>query len=329
LKSAFKLWRSSVRGTDILIAGVFLALSLGLGAYVLARAVASAHLAFTERAQRLHAAVTQALVLPQEDLTALSSFLEASGLTTRRQFRVLTKPMLVRHRPVYAFEWLPLVRDSERSAFEEEARDAGLTGYRFWEAGPDGKPVEAGQRPFYVPIHFMEPPSAFALGFDVAADRLRWSTAEKARDSGVIAASPPFELVEDAGKPDARPVVGVYAPLYREGDPASDASRRAALSGFAMAIFRVAPLVDGAASAVDASGLGLGSGDPDARESPALAERPGWRLCRGDPDSNWNSRCSSPIGGPPSSRTWLFPPHTARGDRSPPPACSRALGPSR
>ncbi len=274
LKSAISSWRSSVRGTDILVASVFVALSLGLGAYILARAQAAAHLAFTEKAQRLQAAVTQTLVLPQEDLTALSSFLEASGMTTRRQFRLLTEPMLLRHRLVYAFEWLPLVRDSERAAFEEEARDAGLTGYRFWEIGPDGKPMEAGRRPYYVPIHFMEPPSALALGFDIAAETLRWSTAEKARDSGTIAASPPFGLVEDAGKPDAQPVVAMYAPLYKEGDPASDAARRDALSGFAMAVFRVAPLVDTAAAAADASGLGLALKDPEAREAPVLAQRP-------------------------------------------------------
>ncbi len=170
VKSAFSLWRAAVSGTDILVASVFVALSLGLGAYILARAQAAAHLAFTQRAQLLQAAVTQRLVLPQEDLTALSSFLEASGMTTRRQFRLLTEPMLVRHRLVYAFEWLPLVRDSERAAYEEEARDAGLTGYRFWEIGLDGKPIEAGRRAFYVPIHFMEPPSVLALGFDVAAD---------------------------------------------------------------------------------------------------------------------------------------------------------------
>ncbi|HLN59561.1 MAG TPA: CHASE domain-containing protein, partial [Thermoanaerobaculia bacterium] len=274
LKSAISSWRSSVRGTDILVASVFVALSLGLGAYIFARAQAAAHLAFTEKAQRLQAAVTQTLVLPQEDLTALSSFLEASGMTTRRQFRLLTEPMLLRHRLVYAFEWLPLVRDSERAAFEEEARDAGLTGYRFWEIGPDGKPIDAGRRPYYVPVHFMEPPSALALGFDVAAEKVRWPTAEKARDSGVIAASPPFGLVEDAGKPDAQPVVAMYAPLYKEGDPASDTARRNALSGFAMAIFRVAPLVDTAAAAADASGLGLALRDPEAREAPVLAQRP-------------------------------------------------------
>ncbi len=274
VRSAFSLWRSSVRGTDILVASVFAALSLGLGAYLFARAQAAAHLAFTQRAQRLHAAVTERLLPPQEDLAALSSFLEASGLTTRRQFRLLTSPMLFRHQLVYAFEWLPLVHESERSLFEAEAREAGLTGYRFWETGPDGKPREAGRRPYYVPIHFMEPPSEFALGFDIAANPLRWSTAEKARDSGAIAASPPFGLIEEAGKPDASPVVAMYAPLYKEGDPGSDAARRDALSGFAMAIFRVSPLVGRAAAAVDASGLGLVLKDPEARESPVLAERP-------------------------------------------------------
>jgi len=107
LRSAFASWRTSIRGTDVLLASVFAALSLGLGAYLLARAQAATHLAFTERAQRLHAAVTESLLLPQEDLTALSSFLQASGEMTRRQFRLLTHPMLLRHPLVYALEWLP------------------------------------------------------------------------------------------------------------------------------------------------------------------------------------------------------------------------------
>jgi serine/threonine-protein kinase len=252
---------------------VFAALSLGLGAYLFARAHAATHLAFSKRAQLLQAAVTDRLLLPQEDLTALSSFLEASGEMTRRQFRLLAGPMLTRHQLVYAFEWLPLVRESERALYEEEARNAGLTDYRFWEIA-DGKPRAAGRRDYYVPIHYMEPPSALALGFDIAADPLRWATAQTARDSGRIAASRPFGLIEDAGKPDALPVVAMYAPVYKGGDPASDAGRRALLTGFAMAIFRVAPLVGSAAADVDASGLGLVLRDPEAREAVPLAQRP-------------------------------------------------------
>jgi len=68
LRSAFFAWRASIRGTDLLIASVLVALSLGLAAYLLARAQAAAHLAFAEVAQRLHAAVTGRLSLAPEDL---------------------------------------------------------------------------------------------------------------------------------------------------------------------------------------------------------------------------------------------------------------------
>ena len=272
LRSGFSLWRSSIRRTDLFVAGIVVALSLGWGVTLLARAQAEARLAFAQRAQRLEAAVTEKLSRPSEDLTALASFLGVSGRVTARQFSLLTDPILLRHRFVYAFEWLPLVSDRERPSYEAEGRAAGLTDYRFWEAGPDGKPREAGRRAFYVPIHYMEPPSARALGFDIAADRLRWPTAEKARDSGEMAASLP--LIEEADRRDASPVVAAYAPIYRGGDPASEAARRASLTGFALAIFRVAPLVNEAAAAVDASGLGFALRDVESPEAPLLAERP-------------------------------------------------------
>jgi serine/threonine-protein kinase len=253
---------------------VFGALSLGLGAYILEREEASSHVAFTERAQRLQSAITERLLGPQEDLSALSRFLEISGQPTRREFQLLTDPMLQRHPLVYAFEWLPVVRQSERSLYEAEARNAGLTDYRIWDSGPGGMPQQAAPRPVYVPIHYMEPPSSGALGFDISASPLRWVTAEKARDEARIAASRPFTLIEDAEKTDAVPAVALYFPLYREGDPGSEAGRREMLTGFAMAVFRVAPLVERAVSAANASSLGLVLRDLESPDVPLLAERP-------------------------------------------------------
>ncbi|MGH9368390.1 MAG: CHASE domain-containing protein [Thermoanaerobaculia bacterium] len=275
LRSALSLWRASIRGTDLLVAGFFVASSLGLGAYLLARAQAPAHLAFAERAQRFQAEITERLSMPKEDLATLQSFFETSGRVTRRQFHSMTDSMLARHRIVYALEWLPLVRGNERFFYEAEARAAGLTDYRFWEAGPDGKPREAAERPYYVPIHYMEPPNALALGFDIAAEPGRWRNAEAARDSGLIVASRPFVLIEDLGKPDASPSIALYAPVYLEGDPGSEPARRASISGFVMAIFRVAPLVQVAAAAADASGLGFALSDVESRGAPPMVERPG------------------------------------------------------
>ncbi len=273
LRSAFSSWRASLRARDILVAGGLVVLSLAIGAYLLIRAQADARLAFAQRAERLEAAVVERLALPVRDLATLSIFIEATPRLTRRQFRMLAAPMLLDHRFVYALEWLPLVSESERSAYEAEARAAGLKDYRFWQHDAGGKPRESGLRPYYVPIHYMEPPNAVALGFDIVADPVRWPTAEKARDSGSAAGSPPFGLIEDARRSSAPPAVAVYRPVYREGDPASEAARRAALSGFVIAIIRVAPLIDAAAATVDASGLGFSLRDLDAGAAPRLAER--------------------------------------------------------
>ena len=272
LRSTFYLWRTSIRATDLLIAAVFVALSLGLGAYVFARARAAAHLAFAQKAQQLLARVTERLSSTLENLYTLQSFMAADRVS-RDQFRLIAYPMLARNREVYAFEWLPFARQSERKAYETEARASHMTDFQFWEQGPEGKQVVAGSRAFYVPILYMEPPSLTVLGFDIASDPMRWTTAGDARSSGEIVASPPFFLFEDVAR-RGPPVVGAYAPVYREGDPGSPEARLDKLKGFAVAIFRVAPLVDKAASEVDASGLGLLLHDIQSPRSAPLAERP-------------------------------------------------------
>ncbi len=271
LRSAFFLWRSSIRATDIFAAAVLVALSVALGAFLYARARTAARLAFAQRAQGLALAVTDRLSRPVDDLRSLQRFFEASNGVTRRQFRILTEPMLLRRRFVHAFEWLPAVPASGRSAYEAEAHVDGLSQYRFWEAGADGKPREVSPRRGYAPIHYMEPPNAAALGFDVASDPARWATAEKARDLGAIAASPPFQLLEDVR--GAMPAVALYAPLYAEGDPGSTAERRRSIAGFVLAIVRVAPLVEEAASAVG-TGLGFTLRDRGVRRAALIAERP-------------------------------------------------------
>ena len=272
LRSAIYLWRSAIRSTDLLVAAVFVALSLGLGAYVFARARAAAHLAYSQKAQELLARVSERLSSALENLYTLQSYMSVESVS-RAQFRLIAYPMLARNREVYAFEWLPFTKETERSLHEAEARAAHMTGYRFWQFGPDGRQVAVGSRAFYVPIHYMEPPNAFALGFDIASDEIRWGPAGLARDKGEVVASPPFGLVEDAGR-SGSPVVAVYAPVYREGDPGSLEARVSALSGFALALFRVSPLVDKAASEVDASGLGLLLRDAELPKATPLAERP-------------------------------------------------------
>src|SRR5262245_40979571 len=120
----------------------------------------------------------------------------------------------------------------------------------------------------------MEPPNFGALGFDIASDPERLATAERARDSGTIAASPPFRLVEDTPGKESGPAIALYAPIYRERDPGSIELRRADLTGFALAIVRVSALVESAAPLADASGLGYVLRDVGTQRAAVLAQRP-------------------------------------------------------
>jgi CHASE1-domain containing sensor protein len=275
LRSAFFLWRTSLRATDLLIASVFVALSLGLGAYVYARARAATHLEFAQKAKDLEALVSRKLASSLENLYMLQSFVEASDRVKRDQFRSVAYPMLARNREVYSFEWLPVVHESERAKYEAEAKKEHMLDDRgFWERSPDGKIAPVGRRAFYVPILYMEPPSSRALGFDIASDEKRWATAGQARDKAEIAVSAPFDLVEnDAAARKGPPYVAAYAPVYSGADPGSAEARIKALEGFAVAILRVSLLVDQAASEVDAPGLGFVLRDPESPGSQPLAER--------------------------------------------------------
>jgi len=268
------MWRASIRGRDLFVASIPITASVFLAGYLLVRAEEASRQAFKQKALELRALLFDRLSQPVESLTVLASFIEISGGVTREQFRLLAMPLLGRHRAVAAFEWMPWVREEHRRTFESEARAAGQTDYRFWETGPDGKPRNSASRPFHLPVHFMEPPSALALGFDIASDPTRLAIAERALDRGKIAASQPFILVQDTGRSDASPAVVVYAPVYAEREPATVSERRAALLGFTVVIFHVAPLMDTAASKIGGTGLAFMLQDVDAPGAPALAERP-------------------------------------------------------
>ncbi len=273
LRSAFFLWRASIHGTDVAVASVLAGLSIALGLYLFVRAQSAAHLAFAEQAQLFQKAITKELEAPSEDVQTVARFMEASSNVTRRQFARFVAPVFLRHRFVYALEWLPFVQDAERATYEAEAHAAGLTEYRFWDLDRDGRPQTAGRREAYVPIHFMEPPNGLALGFDVVSSPGRRVTANRARDTGSLIVSPPFGLIEDRAAKSGPPAVALYQALYRGGDPASPAARRTGLMGFVLAIVRIAPLVESAASTAG-GGLGYTLRDLSEGASPWMAERP-------------------------------------------------------
>jgi CHASE1-domain containing sensor protein len=246
LRRGLSAWRDAIKRRDLGITLVLVVLSAGGGVLYATRDRERFELDVDARARRLHAAIDAGLERPLGALAAVHGLFLSDPNVTREKFRSFVGPLLQRYLSIYALEWMPIVPAADREAYEAEARAAGLTDYHFWTLDPSGRRIPMWPRPEYGPIHFMEPPSLEALGFDIAADPLRWPTAERARDIGMIAASPRFHLIEDAGKEDVFSVV-IYLPVFPTLEPpGSMAGRRAALRGFVLAVFRLKPLLEAA-----------------------------------------------------------------------------------
>ena len=139
-----------------------------------------------------------------------------------------------------AIQFSPLVPAADRAAFEARVRaDRSLepTGYPGFAVHP------AGARGAYMPILYNEPmrSNEAAFGFDVMFRPVLRAVQERARDSGEITASAPFQLVQGGAEP-----IGfvVRQPIYAKGLPlGSVEQRRTAYLGQVSAVVRVADMV--------------------------------------------------------------------------------------
>jgi CHASE1-domain containing sensor protein len=265
--------RRQVPAVVALVVGV--GLTLVLSALLGARERDRQRRAFERRTAEIAGTVEKGLSLPVEVLQSIPALFAASVDVSRREFHDFTAGALARHPGIYALEWLPLVAAGERAAYEATARADGLSGFQLTEQREGGTMVRAGDRPFYLPIYYMEPPQGTALGFDVASEPQRLDPPERAALSGATVASPRIRLVED---PPSVSSIAVFHPVYRQGTPlATPQLRRAALRGVAACVFHVAPMVEGALGTVDGEGLPFALLDASAPDDaqPLYESRPG------------------------------------------------------
>jgi signal transduction histidine kinase/CheY-like chemotaxis protein len=106
----------------------------------------------------------------------------------------------------------------------------------------------AGGRPERHSIVYLEPldrRNRAALGFDMSTEPTRRAAMERARDTGLPAASGRVTLVQEIG-PHRQAGFLVYFPVYRHGVPLTTvADRRSALLGFVYSPFRADDLLRG------------------------------------------------------------------------------------
>ena len=131
-------------------------------------------------------------------------------------------------------DWVP--------AMHKEAHIADMRRLGFADYAID----PGGRRDDYAPIIQREPSMSVnnaPLGFDTWSAPVRRVAMERARDSGMVTISGKTRLVIDPGT-DSRPSFLMYLPIYARGQPQSNiAQRRAHLTGWVYASFRMRDVV--------------------------------------------------------------------------------------
>jgi PAS domain S-box-containing protein len=205
-------------------------------------------LATFETALQAHAGDRAELVFQSakrllDNLDSVRRFMEGAGTVNRDQFNKFVEPIALQL-PVEVLGWSPRVKAGDRMAFEAEVRQAGWPQYQITESKPPNMRAAARNRDEFFPNRFLEPtpPNVTMLGYDLASDPIRRAALDKARDSGVLAASSPVQLLRGTG--DLTGFVFV-APVYT-GNPDTVAERRKQLRGYVLGVFRTQKIVDSA-----------------------------------------------------------------------------------
>lgn len=220
------------------------------------------------------------LLRSMEVLHALAALYETHKNVTREEFGVFVSSTLARQPELQALAWDPRVPGAQRQQWEQRAMGEGLAGFEFKEEKAEGVHVTAGQRAEYFPVFYLESmvKNAPALGFDVGSEPRRRAALELARDTGQPSATAPIRLAQEQ---ESQRGFVVFYPLY-QGPANTVEERRASLTGFATAVFRIGDLVELSLRLLGENGVALtvfDQADGSAiykQQSVRLAGRPTW-----------------------------------------------------
>lgn len=198
---------------------------------------------FDRRATEAHGVLTQHLRMNLEVLRGLQGFLQApERAVSRAEFKRYADRLDLdgRYPGIQAITFTRYLRDDQVAGYEAGVRrDATL-------ARPDFELAPAGPRADYFVADYVSPKSPdndFVFGRDLGAELNRRATFERARDTGLPAASPRITLTMRENSPTG---FLVAAPVYRAGAPLNTVEeRRVAFLGCVTAVFRSEEMVRG------------------------------------------------------------------------------------
>jgi diguanylate cyclase (GGDEF)-like protein len=206
---------------------------------------------FVHQAQKTIIKLTAEMKNNERILLDILSFYDASPEVTRKSFKSYVSPILKRNNFIQALEWAPRVSIDDRKKMEKRTHSEGFVNFQFTERLNPETLVEAGPRPEYYPIYFIEPfvGNELALGFDLASEPERSTTIKESRKSGELLATGKIHLVQSESGEDG---LLVFAPYY-----GGIAHRDRKLKGFVVGVYRLEDMVNNTISPYIEKGIDL------------------------------------------------------------------------
>lgn len=220
---------------------------------------------FTHQVREINRRLEQRMLVYEQVLRGTVGLFSAIGQPTREQFRayVDTLRLADNYPGIQGIGYTILIPPERLETHIAAIRSEGF---------PEFNVTPPGERPLITSILYLEPftgRNLRAFGFDMLTEPVRRAAMERARDTGLPAMSGRVTLVQEDGA-NPQPGMLMYLPVYRPGTlPATPEQRRAALSGWVYAPFRMHDLIGNIVStATDRIDIEIYDG-----ETPSVATR--------------------------------------------------------
>ena len=229
----------------VLVAGLLFTLIVS---YRLAKvAEAEDRARFQTRVQDVHARIENRLESYTGLLRAGSGLFSAHSGVGQDEFITFVKALgLAEHYPgVQGMGYSARVKPEERAGLIAARKRDGVSDFHLW---PEG------ERDEYHAVVFLEPQNQrnrAGLGFDMTTTPTRREPMEKARDTGLPAATGRVTLFQRTAPEAAQPGFVIYVPVYGQQEQLlTENDRREALKGYVFSAFRAEDFFRGIVSSI-------------------------------------------------------------------------------
>ncbi len=129
----------------VLILVAFIGVLLSILLYVTIRRTESgrAEIVFENAAKERLSVLKDHITQNLQTLDWVAGFFGRSQKVERSEFREFTRAYLENHHEVRVVQWIPLVQDTDRAAYETAVRDDDLSSFQITERWKDGEIVRA------------------------------------------------------------------------------------------------------------------------------------------------------------------------------------------